>query len=75
MIYFNGTVGNICLIAEAKSVTITSASCVTKMKAEEIKSHKVNGMKKKKEMLNKRYNLHKTLTELKLPASPDVTNE
>lgn len=30
MMYFSGTVGNICLIAEAKSVMITSAFCNSK---------------------------------------------
>lgn len=39
MMYFNGTVGNICLIAEAKSVTITSASCDTTRNKRRKKEH------------------------------------
>ena len=49
MIYFRGTVGKICLIADAKSVKITSALCEkqkdeTKRKSEKFKGKEINSI-------------------------------
>jgi len=66
MMYFRGTVGNICLMAEARSVRMTSAFCRMNTTEMEIITYRTLQIIASKWFC---------LTELKLPASPVVTNE
>ena len=85
MMYVRGTVGKICLIADAKSVKITSALCVEKVQKraeeEEQKLIQFSNMKmvEVRQMFLSKGHIYKhidcKLTELKFPASPVVAKE